>query len=152
MNIIICGLKGTGKTTLCKEVERELGFTYINDYTICDDLLNKYSLLSFIENRDNYVIDMHYSLTPKKLKKLNNCITYVLGFASVSEDKLLEAFNSKNENVTPKQIKRKIKLSLKFKKQCEKHGVTFVDINRDRNEIINQLLTEIASKVKEPKV
>ena len=42
MNIIICGLKGTGKTSLCKEIEKEYGFNYINDYTICDDFLNKY--------------------------------------------------------------------------------------------------------------
>lgn len=149
MNIIICGLKGTGKTTLCKEIERELNYTYINDYTICDDLLNKYSLLSFIENRDNYCIDLHYSLSPKKLSKLHNCIVYVLGFASAKEDVLYNLFNKNSEEETSlKQIKRKIKLSLKFKKQCEKFGVTFVDINRDRNEIINQILDEINNKLK----
>lgn len=149
MNIIICGLKGTGKTTLCKEIERELNYTYINDYTICDDLLNKYSLLSFIENRDNYCIDLHYSLSPKKLSKLHNCIVYVLGFASVKEDVLYNLFNKNSEEETSlKQIKRKIKLSLKFKKQCEKFGVAFVDINRDRNEIINQILDEINNKLK----
>ncbi len=148
MNIIICGLKGTGKTTLCKEIERNYGFTYINDYTICDDLLNKFSLISFIENRNNYVIDLNYSLTPKKLSKLKNCIVYVLGFATVKEDVLFNLFNQKSEEVTLKQIKHKIKLSLKFKKQCEKHNVTFVDINKDRNEIINSILDEINNKIK----
>ena len=114
MNIIICGLKGTGKTSLCKEIEKEYGFNYINDYTICDDFLNKYSLLSFIENRDNYCIDLHYSLSPKKLSKLKNCIVYVLGFASVNQNTLFELFSENGETVTLKQVKRKIKLSLKF--------------------------------------
>lgn len=147
MNIIICGLKGTGKTTLCKEIEREHGFTYINDYTICDDFINPLSIKSFIENRDNYVIDLHYSLKPKKLAKFKNCLVYVLGFINVPEDVLFNLFNKGGEDVTLKQIKRKFKLSLKFKKQCEKYGVTFIDINHDRNEIINGILDEIKQKL-----
>ena len=148
MNIIICGLKGTGKTSLCKEIEKEYGFNYINDYTICDDFLNKYSLLSFIENRDNYCIDLHYSLSPKKLSKLKNCIVYVLGFASVNQNTLFELFSENGETVTLKQVKRKIKLSLKFKKQCEKYDVNFIDINRDRKKIMLEILNQIKAEIK----
>ena len=42
----------------------------------------------------------------------------------------------------------KIKLSLKFKKQCEKYDVNFIDINRDRKEIMLEILNQIKAEIK----
>ena len=37
-NIIICGLKGTGKTTLSKLIAQKYGYKYISDYEIKEDI------------------------------------------------------------------------------------------------------------------
>lgn len=36
MNILIVGLPGTGKTTLCRNLANETGFEYINDFYLFD--------------------------------------------------------------------------------------------------------------------
>lgn len=64
MNFIVCGLQGTGKTTLSKRIVNDLGYKYINDYTICPDGFNKQKIIDFARNNDSFVIDLSYSLDP----------------------------------------------------------------------------------------
>lgn len=148
MNIVICGLQGTGKTTLSKKIVEELNFNYINDYSILKNTKNscKSDIINFIKSNDNYVIDLCYSLSPCDCSKLN-CIVYFLGFSSIDTELLYNLMTAKGENVTKSQIEKNITLSQQYQKECEKFNIPFYDINKDRSIILDCIFKDIKSKL-----
>lgn len=84
MKILICGLPGTGKTTLSHIIAEEYGFNVKNDFSIFKELninienqevkkcvSKNYSKLLFEymqKTPDNSVFDFEYSILPSDLK------------------------------------------------------------------------------------
>lgn len=148
MNILICGLQGTGKTTLSKRIAKDLNFKYINDYTIFNlySENSKSAIVDFICNNDNYVIDLCYSLTPNDCSKLN-CITYFLGFSSIEPKILYKLMKEKGENITLSQIENNRVQSQQFQEECKKFNLPFYDINKDRNMILDCIINDVKLKL-----
>jgi len=148
MNILICGLQGTGKTTLSKRISKDFNFKYINDYSIFDlkNENSKSAIVDFVCGNDNYVIDLCYSLTPSECSKLN-CITYFLGFSSIEPKVLYKLMKEKGENVTLSQIENNKAQSQRFQEECKTLNIPFYDINKDRNIILDSITNEIKLKL-----
>lgn len=167
--IIICGLPGTGKTTLCKKIEQELNYKYISDWDIFhqnnikfNELQNKleisknYSniIFDYMKNHknENLIIDLEYSISPNDfiLYEFSKYVKIIyLGFLSASENILFNLFkaSSENKNIEEFELKTKIKfykkMSEAYFKQCENLKIHFIDINKDKNKLIEELFNEI---------
>ena len=148
MNILICGLQGTGKTTLSKRISKDFNFKYINDYSIFNlkNENSKRAIVDFICGNDNYVIDLCYSLTPSECSKLN-CITYFLGFSSIEPKVLYKLMKEKGENITLNQIENNRAQSQQFQEECKKFNISFYDINKDRNMLLDCIVNEVKLKL-----
>ncbi len=141
MNIIICGLKGTGKTTLSKILAKKYNLCYINDYEI--GVENEEKIVNFINNHDNYVYDLCYSLSPRSCLNVKNAVIYFLGFVSIDEKILYNLMKNKGKMINFEQIKQLRSKSLLFCQECKKYNLPFYDVNKDRQKIINEILEEI---------
>lgn len=148
MNIVICGLQGTGKTTLSKMLVEKYKFNYINDYKIFENGKSKNKIIEFVNNNDNFVVDLCYSLSPKDVLKLKNSIIYFLGFVTIDANVLFALMQQKGENITLKQIIRNKKKGKKYQLECEKLNIPFFDINQDRKVILNKIMLEISQLIK----
>ena len=169
-HIIICGLPGTGKTTLCKSLAQELGMGYINDYEIfenlgvkllCADrkkLSRKHSkqLASFLnEVQHDFVVDLDYTILPREARNNNVNNIYYLGFCDINKGELFEAFRQKDKQTSDKDLLRKIiyylKVSSYCKKECQKYGYGFTGITKDREKNIADLKLQIINNYKKRK-
>lgn len=166
MKLIICGLPGTGKTTLCKRIASEFGYTYMSDWQIWVNsgvsnitenrkLVSKnysYLIRNYLTSisRD-VVVDCDYSISPDDYVRLlgggDTKIIY-LGFCSVKAEVLYELFRKSSSN-TPKsdsdlkkEIKYYIAISKDYEKSCEKHNLDFIDICKDREIIMNDIIAK----------
>ena len=164
MKILICGLPGTGKTTLSHIIAEKYGFVVKNDFSIFNELSiniknqeNKkkiskdYSKLLYgymQKTQGNVVYDFEYSILPNELKHFNldKFKIVFLGFYSLPEEIIFNLFrkSSTNDKMTDEELKHKImlykRLSKNCKEECEKYGFKFFDINKDRNIIFDEIL------------
>ena len=164
MKILICGLPGTGKTTLSHIIAEKYGFVVKNDFSIFNELSiniknqeNKkkvskdYSKLLFDhmqKTQGNVVYDFEYSILPSDLIHfdLDKFKIVFLGFYSLPEEIIFNLFrkSSANEKVADDELKHKImlykSLSKACREECEKYGFKFFDINKDRNIIFDEIL------------
>lgn len=164
MKILICGLPGTGKTTLSHILAENYGFNVKNDFTIFQELninisnledkkcvSKNYSKLLFEYMQkapDNSVFDFEYSILPSDLKcfKLGDFKIVYLGFYSLPEETIFNLFrkSSANEKVTDDELRNKItlykNLSIECKEECEKYGFKFFDVNKDRKIFFDEIL------------
>lgn len=169
MKILICGLPGTGKTTLSHIIAEKYGFATKNDFSIFKELninienqedkkgvSKKYSKLLFEymqKTQENVVFDFEYSILPSELKHLdlNDFKIIYLGFYSLSEETIFNLFrkSSANEKISDEGLKHKIayykNLSKIVKEECEKYGFKFFDVDKDRKIIFNEILNFIKS-------
>lgn len=165
MKILICGLPGTGKTTLSNIIAENYDYFVKNDFSIFKELKfniknqedkksisENYSklLFEYMQNaQDNMVFDFEYSILPSELKqfKLSDFKVVYLGFYSLSEKIIFNLFrkSSANEKVSDEELRHKItlykNLSNICRQDCEKYGFPFFDINKDRKQIFNEILT-----------
>lgn len=164
MKILICGLPGTGKTTLSHIIAEKYGFAIKNDFSIFKELdinienqedkkcvSKNYSKLLFEymqKMQGNVVFDFEYSILPSELKHLDldDFEIMYLGFYSLSEEIIFNLFrkSSANEKISDEELKHKVALyktlSKICKEECEKYGFKFFDVNKDRQIIINDIL------------
>ncbi|MBO7218878.1 MAG: hypothetical protein J6V40_02770 [Clostridia bacterium] len=162
MKIILCGAVGSGKTTIAHFIEKEYGFKYILDLDIlkekgisldddkCDfETITKYSniILDYLTNSDgNIVLDSAFSVAPSAIKNYNNLTYICMGFSSVAEDTLFSQFRSSsaNDKYTDSKLKHNIgiykNLSALFLKECEKCGVKFFDISKQKELVAKDIL------------
>lgn len=171
--IIICGLPGTGKTTLCKKIEKELNYKYVSDWYIfnqnnvkINEFQNKFEISRNYSNilsdyikihkNEKLIIDLEYSLSPNdfaiyEFSKYTKII--YLGFLSVNENILFNLFkeSSENKNLKESELRKKIefykKMSEDYFKECEKLKIDFIDINKDKNKLIEELFNKIKSSI-----
>lgn len=165
MKILICGLPGTGKTTLSRIIAEKYGFAIKNDFSIFKELdinienqedkkcvSKNYSKLLFDymqKIQENVVFDFEYSILPREIKHLdlNDFEIIYLGFYSLSEDTIFNLFrkNSANEKILDEELKHKVALfktlSKICKEECEKYDFKFFDVNKDRKIIFDEILT-----------
>jgi adenylate kinase family enzyme len=163
--IIICGLPGTGKTTLCKQIVDEYGYNYVSDWQILDGQgrescgeNRKQISKKFSTQIDNYIlvhsnqkliIDLDYSALPQEFStfKSKNMVQMVyLGFNNISSVALYKVM-SKKDNSTDLKAKIDYYLSISnfVKAECKKYGLTFYGINKNHNstlELIKETLTK----------
>lgn len=164
MKLIICGLPGTGKTTLCKRIASEFDYTYMSDWQIWVNsgvsnitanrkLVSKnyaYLIRNYLTgSKGDIVVDCDYSISPDDYVRLlgggDTKIIY-LGFCSVEADKLYELFRksssnvSKTDSILKKEIKYYISISKDYEKSCREHNLGFVDICKDREVIMNDII------------
>ena len=171
MKLIICGLPGTGKTSLAHIICDEYKYRTISDWEIFGEynivinksedkniVSKKYSklLLDYINNQnDNIIVDLEYSISPSDFVKYNNysdVFIIYLGFASVDEKTLFNLFrNSESNNkYTDDELQLQIKfykeMSVEYKQQCDKLEIKFFDINKDRKIIFESIMNAIKEK------
>ena len=171
--IIICGLPGTGKTTICKKIEQELNYKYISDWDIfyqnnikIDELKNKFEIskkysniiFDYMKNHqnENLIIDLEYSISPNDfvINKFSKYAKIIyLGFLTVNENLLFNLFkaSSENENIEEFELKTKTKfykkMSEDYFKECEKFNLDFIDINKEKNKLLVELFNKIKSSI-----
>lgn len=164
MKILICGLPGTGKTTLTKTIGEQFNIKTISDWDIFyqweikidkfEDKKNvskKYSklLMEEIFKFDNIVVDLEYSISPKDFIDLNckECTIVYLGFIKENETDLFNLFRQSSSNLkyTDKELKEKVsfykQMSYNYKKECEKYDLKFFDVNKDRKTLLIEILS-----------
>lgn len=165
MKILICGLPGTGKTSISQKISDRFDCRLISDWDIFakynieidkfedkNILSGNYSklILDYVNNlQENIVVDLEYSISPRDFLQYNKhedvSIIY-LGFDSVGANQLFELFRKSEANVkySDEELKSQIeffkKMSIEFKKQCDNYGFKFFDINTDRNIIQQEIL------------
>lgn len=151
MNVVICGLKGTGKTTLAKKVAKLLNYNYKNDFDICEgEQIEEPKILNFIKGNDGFVVDLSFSVEPEDCAKMKNVCAVFLGFLSADEWELQAKFNAHGESVSGDMIRKFKEQSEKMWLSCQKFGIPFFDIAGSREEIIQKAYEFIESKVKKP--
>lgn len=139
--ILICGLPGTGKTTLSKLIEKELGFKYVSDWQLDDNKLLDF-VLSGKDEKIVLDIDMrHLDEESIMFFRRLNLEIYFLGYDEKDRQSLLEVFNSQ------KKVDELLQLSKKFKNICKENAFAFHIIEGDRAKIIEKLFKEIKENI-----
>lgn len=165
MKLIICGLPGTGKTSLVHKIFDEYKYRIISDWDIFEKynivinkiedkniVSEKYSklLLDYINNQnDNIIVDLEYSISPSdfvKYNKYSNIQIVYLGFVSVEVKTLFDLFRNSESNCkyADDELKLLIKfykeMSVEYKQQCDKLDIKFFNINKDRKIMQQKIL------------
>lgn len=134
MNIVVCGYKGTGKTTLCKRIAGELGFEYVLHYQICKDPQQEPTkILEFLKRGDGYVLDLLAPFNAQALAGLDHTFCIFMGFEKAGEKALVGI-----DKMTDKQAKDIISKSAKLKKMCTIYGLPFFGVGADRESAISE--------------
>lgn len=168
-NIIICGLVGTGKTTIAKKIENELSYNYIDLYNIIkvdfsdkEKASKEYAskiddyLLSL--KSDKYVIDCDYLILPEDFnnyKSKNKYEIIYLGFNDIDFDVLYNKFKNdyikKNKRFDDNKLVSELKyikeISKKVFNDCKKYNYKFFDINKDKSILVEEIYKYITDKL-----
>ena len=159
-NIIICGLIGTGKTTLAKKISKELGYEYVylnNLLNTTVDINNKINASQNLRNEidnllktcDSCVIDCEYLILPEQYVLYKNKESYeiiYLGFNNVDVNVLFDKFvldyKVKNIKYDDEQLMSSLKyfkeISKKVCDDCNKYNFKFFDVCKDKNLVIQE--------------
>ena len=166
MIVFVCGLPGTGKTTLCKNLATQYNLTYINDYEILSkfnlkfenslEIIDKdysYQVNEFFSEFDieNCIFDFNYCILPEKINKLlklRESVIVYLGYYEVEIDDLVNRFKERYQDFDVNYIKQLcelfIEVSKKYKVLCDESEIDFVSINNDKQAVMKKLQTEIS--------
>lgn len=170
-NLIICGLNGTGKTTIAKHYSEELGYEYIDLYDVInsnfndDDKINASNILKDeIDNylskksKDKCIIDCNYLILPDDFINYQSNQVYeiiYLGFNDIDVDVLFEKFSKdyekKNINYDSNELKYRLvyfnEISKKVYEACKKYNYKYFDINKDKKLVLEEISEYIDSLI-----
>ena len=169
--ILISGERGTGKTTISKNVAKGLGYNYYTDYDIINRVGIKHGEKKVNNARDisiglyrkffsehkneNIVVDAETSILPSQVKVLQkefDIDAVFLGFYGISETSLFEQLKSKHKDMQDDEIKNwacgLLELGVKVKFLCEEENIKFQPINYNRVSVIEELSQELIIKYK----
>ena len=164
-NIIICGLIGTGKTTLTKKISQNLNYEYIDlnkkmnthKYGNNKELFSKelgQKIDKYIYKIENSVIDCEYLILPEDYSNYlskNKCDIIYLGFYDVDinvlYDKFVQDYKSKEKSYDKKTLLNHLKyfkdISRKVYNDCKKYNYKFFDISKDKAEVLKEVYSYI---------
>ena len=155
-NIILCGLIGTGKTTIAKQYSEKFGYEYIDLYDVINsdysdnDKINASNVLKneidnylFKRSKDKVIIDCNYLILPDDYANYqfnDNYEIIYLGFNDIDINVLFEKFSKdyekKNIDFDSEELKSQLlylnKISKKVYEDCKKYNYKYFDINKDK--------------------
>jgi len=162
-NIILCGLIGTGKTTIAKQYSEKFGYEYIDLYDVLNLDINdddkEYASKFLKDEIDNYlikkttdkcIIDCNYLILPQDFVNYNSNKYYeiiYLGFNDIDVNMLFEKFSNdyekKNINYDTVELKKKLfyfnEISKKVYNDCKKYNYKYFDINKDKKSVLEEI-------------
>ncbi|MBQ7308188.1 MAG: hypothetical protein IJW82_06655 [Clostridia bacterium] len=152
--IVICGLIGTGKTTIANYVSKKYNYKYIKDFDLFTEcqgdkmkIINDYIL----ENQNQkIVIDVNYQNYEKEFEIVNNKNTFImyLGFnQSLTRNQLLKIFKNK----TKEEINYLLQQSKIYKEFCKNRELLYFDIDKNRDRILLTLIRNFETLLLENK-
>lgn len=170
-NIIICGLNGTGKTTIAKQYCEKLGYQYIDLYDVINSYFNDDNKVDasnvlkeeidnylFKRSKDKVIIDCNYLILPVDFINYHSNQDYeiiYLGFYDIDVDVLFEKFSKdyekKNINYDSSELKNKLiyfnEISKKVYNDCKKYNYKYFDINKDKKLVLEEISEYIDSLI-----
>ena len=164
-NIIICGLIGTGKTTLSKRIAQEKGYQYVDlnsllknrIYNSNKELASKIlfnEIKTLITPLKNCVIDCEYLILPEQYNMhnyKNNCNIVYLGFHNADINVLFNKFSAdykkKNIDFDEQKLMEQLiyfkKISDRVFDDCNKYNLKYFDISREKSEVLEEVYNYI---------
>lgn len=144
--IIICGLPGTGKTTLAKALCENLHLNYNHDWEILTNNTDHLKqITNFITKYNDFVLDLDYRNYDEmlKFKTDNNLkIIYLVFDERLTIDILKKIFKDEK---SIEELSLYISLSEKYKTFCNDNKLTLYEINKDREIIIKNIIKNITN-------
>ena len=141
---VICGIPGTGKTTLSKMLSEKYDLQYISDWHLLENTKLEFKkIIEFVNNNQNFVLDLDYRNYKKILdfSSIKNLeVVYLIFDSSLSLELLKKVF--KNEK-SDEEIKNYIELSLKYKLFCTNHNSKYDEINKNRDTLLKNILKSL---------
>ena len=172
-NIMLLGVTRSGKSTLANILHDKYNYNIIHGDMIKasyqkniknisgTELKNNQEYRNFIKdifkneikyNNLNYVIDT-VDIFPSDItnEDKENYLIYFFGYTNINVDELIRIWQETDLNFTKKfdmndlreKAKKGIENSKKFKEQCEKFNIKFVDTTYNRKDVFNMILSEI---------
>ena len=152
--IIICGVPGSGKTTISKSICAKQNFLYVNDFELLKksgkNKLSKESLFEFISSpeNENVVLDLDYSNaeTDYLLPRGVPCI--YLGFKPEDKPALIQKYvsNGRDEVEANELASKHIDLCKFYTENCEKLKLKFFTIEKRRDKTIEAVINYVSAK------
>jgi len=140
MKIIICGLPGTGKTTLSKEICKKNNYNYVSDFDIIKEEQSLSLLNKFLLKNDNFVLDIDYRNYNEDLlfnSQQEVKIIYLVYGEKVTLDMLNLVFKGSKEK---SELQEYLMLSSKYRELCLNNNLTMYEIGKNREEVLQQIL------------
>jgi hypothetical protein len=169
--ILISGERGSGKTTISKNIAKELGFDYYSDFDILKGIeinhnvkdgdngrvmsINAYKKFFNEHKNEDIVVDAETTILPSEVKQLQNeydIDAVFLGFDGIDEEELMKPLSISYPDLAIDELKNQVRglldLGKKIKLLCEEENIKFESINTNRELVINNLTVEFVEKYK----